>query len=163
MWVPQAVSTVSGRIYCHRFLRGRKEVKEKWVKWKKKKTPNPNPYERRDPEATASASGPRAASAGAAGACASRRCDVGPPTQAHTSRDAGQPGDSEADSGTLRLSAAIPARETDKETRMRPRKQGALLEPEAGCRLWPFVLQNLGSAPADANRRLRSTQCSIRL
>lgn len=37
MWVPQAVSTVLGRIYCHRFLRGRKEVKEKWVKWKKKK------------------------------------------------------------------------------------------------------------------------------
>lgn len=23
---------VMGRIYCHRFLRGRKEVKEKWVK-----------------------------------------------------------------------------------------------------------------------------------
>lgn len=36
MEVPQAVSTVTERIYRRRFLRGRKEMKEKWVKWKKK-------------------------------------------------------------------------------------------------------------------------------
>lgn len=39
--VPQAVSTVTERIYRRRFLRGRKEMKEKWVKWKKKPKPKP--------------------------------------------------------------------------------------------------------------------------
>lgn len=61
---------------------------------------------------------------------------------------------------TLQLSAAIPARKTDEQTQMRSCKQGVLLEPEAGCCLWPLVLQNLGSAHADANQRLRSTQRS---
>lgn len=35
-----------------------------------------------------------------------------------------------------------------------------LLEPGAGCCLWPLVLQSLGSAHADANQGLRSTQLS---
>lgn len=39
--VLQAVSTVTERIYRHRFLQGRKEMKEKWVKWKKKPKPKP--------------------------------------------------------------------------------------------------------------------------
>lgn len=52
------------------------------------------------------------------------------------------------------------AGELDEQTRMCSRKQGVLLEPEAGYWLWPLVLQNLGSAHADANRRLWSTRRS---
>lgn len=48
--------------------------------------------------------------------------------------------------------------ETDEQTPMCSCKHGALLEPQAGCWLWPLVLQNPGSAHADANRRLRSAQ-----
>lgn len=58
----------------------------------------------------------------------------------------------------LRTLQRAPARETDDQTQMRSCKHGVLLEPEAGCWWWPLVLQNLGSAHADANRRLRSTQ-----
>lgn len=35
-----------------------------------------------------------------------------------------------------------------------------LLEPGAGCCLWPLVLQTLSSAHADANQGLQSTQLS---
>lgn len=116
-----------------------------------KKT-NPSPYERYNPDATALV--PKQHLHVPAGARTLRRCDVDPSRKRPS---AGMLVSQE----TLGLSAAIPARETGEETQARTCKQGALLEPEAGCWLWPLVLQNLGSAPADANRRLWSTQCSI--
>lgn len=61
---------------------------------------------------------------------------------------------------TLQLPVAILAREMDEQTQVGSCKQGALLEPKAGCWLWPLVLQNLGSAHAGANQRLWSTQHS---
>lgn len=54
--------------------------------------------------------------------------------------------------------AALPVSLMDEKTQTHLCKPGTLLEPEAGCPLWPSVLQNMGSTPADANRRLWSTQ-----
>lgn len=60
----------------------------------------------------------------------------------------------------LPLSAALLRRQTGAQTQMHSCKQDVLLEPGAGCWLWPLVLQSLVSAHTDANQGLRSTQLS---
>lgn len=92
-------------------------------------------------------------SAGAAGAALCTAVLPGP-----SCWNAGQPG--RFGVCMLLLSAALPRRQTGVQAQMLSRKQDVLLEPGAGCWLWPLVLQTPGSAHADANLGLRSTQLS---
>jgi len=144
--------------YCHRFLGGRKEVKEKWMKWKKKKTKS---IQARGSQGNCFC-GWSPSSPWSSHLAPPRRLVLHPNARRQGCWAAGRLwgwpfARRSARWGSLQLS-----RRGRRVNRLRCVHANATRcwNPEAGCWLWPSVLQNLGSAHADANRRLRSTRLS---